>query len=167
MPESLWAAPDLWTAGPRVRPACHGAGMTPPPLAAVPVRTAAELAIRWQHLLGVPMFTARSLWLTWLDDGLMLPVVLPVDDVPAVPDRPMLADVAHVCGSIAESHASGAAHVAMALCRPGRGRITADDEAWARGLREAFSRADATAGLPWSLHLAAGGAILPVVDLPG
>jgi hypothetical protein len=141
--------------------------MTKPPLADVPVRTGADLAGRWQHLLGVPVFTARSLWLTWLDDGLMLPVVIPVDDVPAVPDRPMLADVATVCGSIAESHASGTAHLAVALCRPGRGQITADDQAWERGLREAFRETDGTAQLTWSLHLAAGGSILPLVDLPG
>ncbi len=141
--------------------------MTTPPLATVPVRTAAELTRRWQHLLGVPVFTARSLWLIWLDDGLVLPVVIPVDGVPAVPDRPMLANLVSVCGSVTDSHASGRAHVAMALCRPGRPRITADDEAWERGLREAFGGADGVAPLPWSLHLAAGGSILPVVDLPG
>ncbi len=146
--------------------------MTPPRLAGssagapdrtTPVRTTAELTSRWHQQLGVPVFTARSLWLTWLDDGVPLPVVIPVDDVPAVPDRPLLAHLAQVCGSVAESHASGAAHVAMALCRTGSAPATADDRAWERGLREAFD----AAGLPWSLHLAAGGSVTPLAGLPG
>jgi hypothetical protein len=137
--------------------------MTTPPLPAVPVRTADELTARWEALLAPPVFSARSLWLTWLDDGLMLPVIIPVDDVPAVPDRPLLANVAHVCEAITESHVVGTAHVALALCRPGRPTVTQDDEAWERGLAEALETTSST----WSLHLAAGGEVVPMVDLPG
>jgi hypothetical protein len=136
--------------------------MTKPPLADVPVRTAEELTQRWEKLLEPPVFTARSLWLTWLDDGLMLPVVIPVDDVPAVPDRLLLANVAQVNESIVESHCVGTAHFALALCRPGRVKVSKDDEAWERGLAEAFLTASGT----WSLHLAAGGTVVPMVDLP-
>jgi hypothetical protein len=136
--------------------------MTKPPLADVPVRSAEELTARWKVLLDPPVFGARSLWLVWLDDGLQLPVVIPVDDVPNVPDRLMLTNLAHVCESVAESHVAGACHVAMALCRPGHPTVTRDDDAWVEGLREAFSAADST----WSLHLAAGGKVLPLVDLP-
>jgi hypothetical protein len=136
--------------------------MTTPPPADVPVRTAAELTRRWETLLDPPVFSARSLWLTWLDDRLMLPLVIPVDDIPAVPDRPMLANLAQVCESIVESHVAGLGHVALALCRPGRPKATKDDEAWERGLREAFEEISGT----WSLHLAAGGEVVPMVDLP-
>jgi hypothetical protein len=146
----------------RVGTNCHGDGMTTPPLADIPVRSAEELTERWEKLLDPPVFGARSLWLTWLDDGLMLPVVIPVDDVPGVPDRAMLANLVHVCESIAESHVSGACHVALALCRPGRPTVTRDDDAWTDGLRKAFDATDMT----WSLHLAAGGTVVPVVDLP-
>jgi hypothetical protein len=158
----LWTAPGLWTTNAQVGHDCHGVGMTKPPLADVPVRTAQELTRRWETLLDPPVFSARSLWLTWLDDGLMLPVVIPVDDVPAAPDRPMLATLAQVCASIVESHVAGTAHVAFALCRPGRPKVTKDDERWATGLR------DALGGVPsgtWSLHLAAGGDVVPMVDL--
>ena len=137
-------------------------GMTKPPLAAVPVRTAEQLTQRWEQLLDPPVFAARSLWLTWLDDGVMLPYVIPVDDVPAVPDRPLLANLAEVCEMMVESHCLGAPHVAMALCRPGRVRVARDDEAWERGLGEAFLGT----GRTWSLHLAAGGSVVPMVDLP-
>ena len=137
--------------------------MTKPPLADVPVRTTEHLTQRWEKLLHPPVFSARSLWLTWLDDRLMLPVVIPVDDVPAVPDRLLLADVAQVCESIVESHCVGRAHVALALCRPGRPTVTKDDVAWENGLRNTL---DEDLSGTWSLHLAAGGAIVPMVDLP-
>lgn len=143
-------------------PAATVSGMTKPPLADVPVRTPEQLTQRWRKLLDPPTFSARSLWLTWLDNSLMLPVVLPVDDVPAVPDRLLLANVLHVSEAIVESHATGPAHVAMALCRPGRASVTKDDQAWADGLREAFEDASGT----WSLHLAAGGSVVPMVGLP-
>jgi hypothetical protein len=136
--------------------------MTKPPLADVPIRSADDLTHRWELLLDPPEFSARSLWLAWLDDGLMLPVVIPVDDVPARPDGPLLANLASVCESIAESHVAGACHLAMALCRPGRPTVTRDDDAWAEGLRGALEASSAT----WSLHLAAGGTVQPVVDLP-
>jgi len=41
-------------------------------------------------------------------------------------------------------------------------RVTKDDEAWERGLGEAFLAVRGT----WSLHLAAGGSVVPMVDLP-
>jgi hypothetical protein len=135
--------------------------MTKPPLAAVPVRTPDQLTARWHALLGDPVFGARALWLTWLDDGLMVPMVIPVDDVPAVPDRFMLANLVAMAEQVAEAHGLLAGHVAMALCRPGHPTVTRDDDAWAAGLREAFVASDLT----WSLHLAAGGAILPMVEL--
>lgn len=137
--------------------------MTKPPLADVPVRTPDQLTARWHALLGEPVFGARALWLTWLDDGLQLPVVLPVDDVPAVPDRLLLMTVLDVCRQITESHVSGRGHIAMALCRPGRPFPTRDDDAWADGLLTAFADEPVT----WSLHLAAGGGVVPIVDLPG
>ncbi len=136
--------------------------MTKPPLADVPVRTAEELTQRWEQLLDPPVFTARSLWLTFLDDRLMTSVTIPVDDVPAAPDRPFLAHLAEVSESLVETLCVGRPHVAMALCRPGRVRVTQDDEAWERGLAEAFLSSSGT----WSLHLAAGGSVVPMVDLP-
>ena len=57
--------------------------MTKPPLADVPIRSAADLTSRWATVLDPPIFGARSLWLMWLGaDGRMAPIVVPVDDVP-------------------------------------------------------------------------------------
>ena len=67
--------------------------MTTPPLAQVPVRSAAELTPRWADLLDPPVFAVRSLWLSWLhEDGTTLPVVMPVDDVPRRRTCPHCAD---------------------------------------------------------------------------
>ena len=139
--------------------------MTKPPLADVPVRTAAELTRRWMTMLDPPVFGARSLWLTWLDaDGRMLPVVIPVDDIPLVPDAGMLQGLLQLHDAVTAEHLGGEGHLAMALCRPGRPAITADDDEWAEALRELLDggQIDGT----WSLHVAAAGAVLPIVDLP-
>jgi hypothetical protein len=136
--------------------------MTKPPLPAVPVRTAEELTERWEQLLDPPVFSRRSLWLTVLDGGLMTPIVIPVDDVPAAPDRSFLTNLAAVSETIVESQCTRRPHVALALCRPGRVRVTHDDEAWERGIAEAFGTSSGT----WSLHLAAGGTVVPMVDMP-
>lgn len=136
--------------------------MTKPPLTDSPVRTAAQLTARWRAVLEPPTFGARSLWLAWLDDGHQLPVVIPIDDLPRRPEPAMLTNLAVVCSSVAEEQVAGSAHLAMALCRPGAPEVTADDVSWAEALREALTRFDGT----WSLHLAAGGSVVPMIDLP-
>src|SRR3954453_2357787 len=139
--------------------------MTTPPLAEVPIRSAEELTERWATVLEPPVFSARSLWLMWLDhEGVMLPVVLPVDDIPPVPEARMLEGLRQLHIGIAAERLSLGGHLAMALCRPGRPQATKDDDAWAEGLREALDGVPLAAS--WSLHLAAAGSVLPLVDLP-
>ena len=138
--------------------------MTTPPLADVPIRSDEELTARWADMLEPLVFGARSLWLTWIDDeGLMLPVVLPVDDIPLLPDPEMLEGLRRLHVGVAASHLPRGGSLAMALCRPGLPQITKDDEAWAKALREAF---DGVPVAPYpTLHLAAGGRVLPI-ELP-
>jgi len=137
--------------------------MTKPPLADVPIRSAEELTQRWITLLDPPIFGARSLWLTWLDDGLMLPMVIPVDDIPLVPRREMLSGLRQMHETVLDAQVLGECHLAMALCRPGRPQITGDDDEWAEGLRLALDdEIDGT----WSLHVAAGGSVLSLVEMP-
>ena len=137
--------------------------MTKPPLADVPVRFAAELTDRWAALLDPPIFGARSLWLMWLDDGRALPVIIPVDDIPRVPDHAMLAGLVSVHEAISDEHLAGDGHLALALCRPGRPEITEDDDCWLEALSEVLD--DRIAGT-WSLHLAAAGRVTALVDFP-
>ncbi|RBY88243.1 hypothetical protein DQ244_16315 [Blastococcus sp. TBT05-19] len=133
--------------------------MTTPALADVPVRTAAELTARWYSLLDPPEFAARSLWLTWFGaDGRQLPIVIPVDGVPRVPDVLMLVNLRQLHEQVLSDQLGGRGHLALALCRPGPAVVTADDDAWLEALRELLDDGD------WSLHLAADGSVVPLVQ---
>jgi hypothetical protein len=138
---------------------------TTPPLADVPIRSADDLTRRWTALLNPAVFGARSLWLSWLgSDGCMLPVVVPVDDLPLVPDPALLTSLRQVHDSILEEQLGGDGHLALALCRPGAPEITEDDDEWAEALRSALD--DGQIDGSWSLHLAAAGQVVPLVAAP-
>ena len=137
--------------------------MTKPPAIDVPIRSAQELTAHWIALLDPPIFGARSLWLMWLqDDGRPLPVIMPVDDIPRVPDHAMLGGLLSVHDGVSDDHLDGGGHLALALCRPGRPEITEDDDCWLEALAEVLD--DALDG-NWSLHLAAAGRVTPLVGL--
>jgi hypothetical protein len=138
--------------------------MTTPPLTDSPIRSAGELTAHWEAMLAPPVFGARALWLTWVaDNGLMLPLVIPVDDIPLVPDRAMRVGLLGLHDMVTHEHLKGEGHLAMALCRPGRAEVTEDDDEWVDFLGDVFDdQIDGT----WSLHLAAGGGVLPLVGLP-
>lgn len=139
--------------------------MTTPPLADAPVRSAEDLAGRWHAVLGTTEFGSRSLWLTWFGaDGRQLPVVVPVEDLPLAPDPALLIGLREVHGSVVGDQLGGAGHLALALCRPGEPAITAADDDWAEALRSVLDD-DRVAGT-WTLHLAAGGRVLPLVAAP-
>jgi hypothetical protein len=138
---------------------------TTPPLADVPIRSADDLTRRWTALLNPPVFGARSLWLTWVGtDGRMLPVVVPVDDLPLLPDPAFVMSLRQVHDSILEEQLGGDGHLAMALCRPGQAEISEDDDEWAEALRSALD--DGQIDGSWSLHLAAAGQVVPLVAAP-
>jgi hypothetical protein len=138
--------------------------MTTPPLAEVPIRSAAELTERWSTVLDPPVFGARGLWIMWLDDdGRMFPVVVPIDDLPRLPDSSIVSGLLAVHEGVAEEHLGGGGHVALALCRPGRPEVTDDDDAWVGVLSEVLDdRLDGG----WSLHLAAAGRVTALIDPP-
>jgi hypothetical protein len=135
--------------------------MTTPPLIDVPVRSAEELTARWADLLEPPVFGSRALWLTWLHDGRMLPIVVPAEDLPQFPDNAMLFGLLALHEAISEEHLDGGGHLALALCRPGHPEVTAEDDAWVGLLSEVLD--DRIEG-SWSLHLAAGGSVVPLVE---
>jgi hypothetical protein len=138
--------------------------MTTPPLAGIPIRSAEDLTAHWTALLDPPIFSARALWLMWLkDDGRPLPVIIPVEDMPRLPSQALLSGLLSVHDAICAEHLDGSGHLAMVLCRPGRPDITDDDDEWVDALSEVLDdQIDGT----WSLHLAAGGQVLPLADLP-
>jgi hypothetical protein len=138
--------------------------MTKPPLADVPICSAAELTNRWATLLEPPIFGARSLWLMWLGaDGRVLPIVVPIEELPQLPDDGLLAGLQQVHAGVAADHLDGEGHLALALCRPGRPQPSQDDERWAARLHATLDdELDGT----WSLHLAASGRVSQLVAPP-
>ncbi len=157
-------AGGLWTTKEEGLGAATVSRVTTPTLADVPVRSSLALTRRWASVLQPPVFGRRSLWLAWLGaDGRQSPVVVPVDDLPLRPDRRRLAGLLDVHRQVADHLGGLDVHLALALCRPGEPVATADDDAWASALHELLD--DALDGT-WSLHLAAGGRVEPLVEAP-
>ena len=137
---------------------------TTPALADVPVRSAPALTRRWVALLQPPIFDARSLWLAWFDaEGRQSPVLVPVDNLPVTPDPSMLESWRALNESVVGAQLGEDAHFAMALCRPGEAVVSDSDDEWVDALSEVF---DGLVGQTWSLHLAAGGRVEPLVEAP-
>jgi hypothetical protein len=139
------------------------AGATPDFDLAAPLPTDDDVLRRVDLLLDDNARQLRSVVLLFLAaDGAQLPAMVPIDDVPELPD-PML--VNSVCWLIAEAlteHAGGSAVVV--LTRPGAGRANDADRRWCRllhaGARQhrAAIRAVCLATPSGVLRLAADGA---------
>jgi hypothetical protein len=135
-------------------------GMTAMPRPDVPVRTPAELTDWWARLLEPPVFRRRDLWVAWLDaDGRVLPTVLPFEDLPLAPDRALLSGLVELHTTIAGEFLGDGGHLALCLCRPGGSAVREDDDIWADALRAVLDGR-------WSLHLAAGRSVTPLVEPP-
>ncbi|WP_336031220.1 hypothetical protein [Geodermatophilus sp. FMUSA9-8] len=133
------------------------------PMPTDPVRSALELTNRWADLLAPPLFASRSIWLSWLTpDGRQTPFLVPVEDVPARPRHRLVAELLALHEDVAAPAGGSEVLLAMALCRPGRPGVTADDRAWADAFRDVL---DDALGTCWSLHLAAGGRVEPLTDV--
>jgi hypothetical protein len=137
--------------------------MTTPATAEVPVRSATELTDRWKRLLDPPTFRARTLWLAWFDaEGNQSPVVVPVENLPRSPD-PTMFDGLRTLNEAVASHLGDGGHLAMAICRPGKAVAIDSDDEWVDALSELF---DGLIAQTWSLHLAAGGQVVELVERP-
>ena len=143
-----------------------------PPLPSVedapPVHTTEDVRRRWRSLMGEDGFGRTSLWIVWYAaDGRQLPVVVPIDDLPADlgPDG-----VDNLIMIIADPAAFGAASVALLLSRPGPGSVTAVDRDRANALLAGIERARRCDGFDlkvWPIHLATTNSVreLSVDDL--
>src|SRR4051794_20712663 len=113
-----------------------------------PVRTAADLFALWQRLMGSGGFGRSSIWVVVLDaDGVVQPVIMPIDDIPPEPDQVAIRNLARV---VADAFDDGTgASVALLLSRAGLPGRPAADRRWARALVDGFR------GLTrWPVHLA-------------
>ena len=138
--------------------------MSTRPHPAVPVTSDVQLTERWRALLqldGPP--SRRTLFLAWLRrDGSMVPLLMPVEDVPLEPDRVALGNLVTVHDTVAETEDvdTGELHVALLLERHGPAGLSPDDHAWCSAV-EALLRD--RAGLDCSLHVGNGRTAVPVL----
>jgi hypothetical protein len=138
--------------------------MTTRPHPSIAVSSDAELTERWRTLLrldGPP--SRRSLFLAWLRrDGTMVPLLIPVEDLPLEPDREALAHLTELHATVAESEGVEPAelHLAMLLERRGPAGLSPDDHAWCSAI-EAILRD--RKGIDCSVHIRNGRASVPVL----
>lgn len=113
-----------------------------------PVRTPADLHALWRRLMGSGGFGCASIWVAFLAaDGVVQPVLMPVDDIPSEPDHGAVRNLARVVADVVDDGTG--ASVALLLSRGGPSGMTDADRRWARALVEGFR------GLTrWPVHLA-------------
>jgi hypothetical protein len=118
-----------------------------------------ELGEAWRHLVRPLGFHRRSLWLLLIDaDDRPTPVLTEVTDLPEQVDPESMQGLAETLTHLLE-HLDPAGRWALLLSRPGTGRASETDLAWAAGLYDACRHH----GIPHELlHLATDAEILPV-----
>ena len=110
------------------------------------IRNDSELADFWSGLMATADSGGRTLWAILIAaGGAVLPTIIPIDDIPARPDRKLLAGLAQVLSQVGQEQG---ASVALLVSRPGPMAMTEDDRRWARALR------GIAGGRQWPVHLA-------------
>ncbi|CCH87960.1 protein of unknown function [Modestobacter italicus] len=128
----------------------------------VPIASAAELSLWWAEVLSGDHHPGATLAMLWLDSlGHRIGRCLRITGV-ADPDLRAAQAVLQVHRAVTADGVDDG-HVAFALSRPGGADVTAADEEWADVLDALLVDRDEGT---WSLHLAAGGWITPVVHPP-
>ena len=124
-----------------------------------PIHTQADLEEVWRHLIRPLGFHRRSVWLLLIDsDDLPTPVVTEVTDLPEAVEVDTADDFADMLRELL-GHLEPAGRWALLLSRPGAGRSTDADRAWAAALYDACRRQ----GVPQEVvHLATDEEILPI-----
>lgn len=99
-----------------------------------PITTADDLIGRVRET--VPVAVRRQLWTLFFGaDDVQLPLMVPLEGVPSLPDVGALTQYGEALEAVADEF--GAASVAFVLERPGSGSTTASDHAWLDGLERA------------------------------
>lgn len=133
-----------------------------PPLLPVhmvpPLRTQSDLHRQWRAMMGPLGFSARRLWLLFLEpDDRPTGMLMEIDDVPESPAPGETDSLLRICRELQAEHGLG--RVAVLLSRPGEGLVRATDRRWGRALLASARRL----GVPFApVHLATDDAVLPL-----
>lgn len=126
-----------------------------------PILSTSELTLWWTALLATHRHEP-SMSMLWLDRaGRMLGRVLCVTGVQQAPSRIAMAGLMNAHCAVVDRVGAAPGHLALALSRPGASDISEDDEKWAEALHLDL---DDLTDESWSLHLATGGWVVPLVE---
>jgi hypothetical protein len=107
---------------------------------AAPLTTDQDLVCRVDRLLDQDSRRHRSLWLLFLSgDGVQLPVVVPIDDVPERPDGLLVDNLCDVIAQVLDD-AAPAGSAVVTLARPGDAATDDTDRHWFHALHAAALR---------------------------
>ena len=107
-----------------------------------PLSTDAEVFDRVDQLVGEDARRDRSLWLLFLTaDAVQLPVVVPIDDVPASPDPGTAETICDMAGHVLHDAAPGGS-VVITLVRGNGLSATGPDHQWLMALKSAAARSN-------------------------
>ena len=85
-----------------------------------PLSTEADILSRVGQIISTDDRRQRGLWVFFLDrNDIQMPVVVPIDDVPAHPDLPLVGNVCWIVSRVLAEHEPEGSAV-IALSRPGR-----------------------------------------------
>ncbi len=102
-----------------------------------PLETDDDVLGRIDLLLDQDSRRRRSLTLLFLSgDGVQLPVVVPIDDVPERPDPELVGNLCGIIASVFDQAVPDGSAV-FALTRPGSAGMDESDRHWVRALHEA------------------------------
>lgn len=109
-----------------------------------PLLTESDMIARIRDLLA-PAINPAQLWILLLD-GLrcQMPVMMPIEDCPDLPEPALLDALAGVLSTAVEENLDGDGSVIFVRERLGPDRVTAEDHCWAAGLAGATARAGVT-----------------------
>lgn len=104
---------------------------------AAPLTTDQDIIRRVDHLLDEDSRQHRSLWLLFLSSGgVQLPVIVPIDDVPARPDWLLTRNLCEVIADVL-GEAAPAGSAVVTLTRPGAETVDDSDREWFHALHAA------------------------------
>jgi hypothetical protein len=119
------------------------------------VSTQADLERMWRRLMTPLGFSGCSLWMVLVEDDRAVPKIMEFTELPDSPEE----DDTEALAAFLALLAAPDTRFAFLRSRPGSGRVTPGDRAWALALREAGSRAGAHLDV---VHLAHDHDVLPL-----
>jgi hypothetical protein len=111
-------------------------------LLSTPVRTDADVLARVGAIVDEEARKLQTLWLFFLNrDGMQSDVVVPIDDVPDLPDPQLVGNVCYIVSQVLSGEEPEGAAI-IALSRPGGSDLGETDRYWLSALQQGAARHD-------------------------